>query len=87
MTRYVEGWNRNQSFLLPESIDDYVGEDNPVRVVDVFVDELDLAELGFSRATLADTGCPAYQAGPGLGIEIKREALMPLTIWHRGLES
>ena len=43
MGRYVEGWNRSQSFLLPESVDDYVGEDNPVRVVDAFVDELNLA--------------------------------------------
>ena len=60
MGRYVEGWNRSQSFLLPESINDYVGEDNPVWVVDVFVDELDLAELGFGCATPADTGRPAY---------------------------
>lgn len=41
-------------------MDDYVGEDSPVRVVDVFVDELDLAGLGFGRATLADTGRPGY---------------------------
>jgi transposase len=60
VTRYVEGWNRGQSFLLPESVDDYVSEDNPVRVVDVFVDELDLAKLGFGRATPADTGRPGY---------------------------
>ena len=60
MTRYVEGWNRGQSFLLPESVDDYVGEDNPVRVADAFVDELDLAELGFNRATPADTSRPGY---------------------------
>ena len=60
MARYVEGWDRNQSFLLPECVDDYVGEDNPVRVVDAFVDELDLAELGFGRATPADTGRPGY---------------------------
>ena len=60
MTRYVEGCNRNQSFLLPENVDDYVGEDNSVRVVDAFVDELDLAELGFGRATPADTGRPGY---------------------------
>ena len=40
MTRHIEGRNRNRSFLLPESVDDYVGEDNPVRVVDAFVDEL-----------------------------------------------
>ncbi len=60
MTRYIEGRNRQQSFLLPESVDDYVGEDNPVRVVDAFVDELDLAALGFGRATPADTGRPGY---------------------------
>lgn len=61
MARYVEGRNRTQSFLLPECVDDYVGEDNPVRVIDAFVDELDLAELGFRRATPADTGRPSYQ--------------------------
>ena len=60
MAGYVEGLNRDQSFLLPESVDDYVGEDNPVRVVDAFVDELNLAELGFGRATPADTGRPGY---------------------------
>ena len=60
MKRYVEGQNRRQSFLLPESVDDHVDEDNPVRVVEAFVDELDLAELGFSRATPADTGRPSY---------------------------
>ncbi len=60
MTRYIEGWNRSQSFLLPECVDDYVDENNPVRVVDAFIDELDLAKLGFSRATPAETGRPAY---------------------------
>ena len=60
MARYVEGWNRSQSFLLPECVDDYVDETNPVRVVDAFVDELDLAKLGFGRAVPADTGRPAY---------------------------
>ena len=60
MTRYIEGWDRRQSFLLPACVDDYVGEDNPVRVVDAFVDELDLVELGFARAIPAETGRPAY---------------------------
>ena len=60
MTRYIEGWNRSQSFLLPECVDDYVDEDNLVRVVDAFVDELDLARLGFERAVPAETGRPAY---------------------------
>ena len=60
MKRYVEGWNRRQTLLLPECVDDFVDENNPVRVVDVFVDQLDLAELGFGRATPADTGRPGY---------------------------
>ena len=60
MSGYVEGWNRRQSFLLPECVDDYVDENNPVRVVDAFVDHLDLAELGFGRAIPADTGRPGY---------------------------
>jgi hypothetical protein len=42
MKRFVEGEDRRQGVLLPEFLDDYVGEDNPVRVIDVFVDELDL---------------------------------------------
>jgi hypothetical protein len=47
MTRFVVGDDRSQTTLFPERLDDYLGEDNPVRAVDVFVDELDLAELGF----------------------------------------
>ena len=47
MSRFVEGKDRSQSTLFPERLDDYLGEDNPVRAIDVFVDELDLAELGF----------------------------------------
>jgi hypothetical protein len=50
MKRYVEGENRAQSTLFPESLEDYFAEDNPVRVVDVFVDELDLKEMGFDGA-------------------------------------
>jgi len=60
MKRRIEGWDRRQSFLLPECVDDYVGEDNPVRVVDAYVDELNLAGLGFGRVTPADTGRPGY---------------------------
>jgi transposase len=61
MARYVEGSDRRQSFLLPACVDDYVGDDNPVRVVDAFVDGLDLAELGFGRTTPANTGRPGYR--------------------------
>ena len=49
MKRFIEGADRNQSTLFPECLDDYIAQDNPVRVVDVFVDELDLARLGFVR--------------------------------------
>ena len=41
MKRYIEGKNRGQRVLIPESLDDFIGEDNPVRVIDLFVDELD----------------------------------------------
>ena len=48
MTRFIEGEDRRQGALLPEYLDDYVSEENPVRVIDVFVDELDLAGLGLT---------------------------------------
>jgi transposase len=48
MKRFVEGEDRKQAVLLPEYLEDYVSDDNPVRVVDVFVDELDLRGLGFA---------------------------------------
>ncbi len=60
MNRFVQGADRQQQTLLPECLDDYVVEDNPVRVVDVFVDELDLKGLGFEGMTPAATGRPAY---------------------------
>ena len=47
MKRFIEGESRTQGTLLPECLDDYIAETNPVRVVDVFVDELDLGQLGF----------------------------------------
>ena len=58
--RYIEGEGRTQSVLFPERLDDWIDENSTVRVVDVFVDELDLSELGFSRAEPAATGRPAY---------------------------
>lgn len=60
MKRFIEGEDRGQGALLPEHLDDYVTEENPVRVVDIFVDELDLAGLGFGRVQPAKTGRPAY---------------------------
>ena len=63
MKRYVEGRDRFQTTLLPASLDDYVGEDNPVGAVDAFIDELDLARLGFARAEPADTVTQAPRLG------------------------
>src|SRR5262249_41568119 len=60
MKRFVEGIDRAQNTLFPECLEDWIGEDNPVRVIDVFVDELDLAELGFSRLEPEATGRPSY---------------------------
>jgi transposase len=60
MKRFIEGEDRGQGTLLPELLDDYVTENNPVRVIDVFVDELDLGGLGFERVQPAKTGRPAY---------------------------
>ena len=60
MKRFIEGECRAQMTLMPDSLDDYVSESNPVRVVDVFVDELDLFKLGFARAEPAATGRPSY---------------------------
>ena len=60
MGRFVEGEDRDQSWLLPSSLDDYVTGDNPVRVVEAFIDELDLGTLGFARFEPAATGRPAY---------------------------
>ena len=59
MSRFIEGSDRRQRLLLPDYIDDYVGEDSPVRVVDMFIDELDLGELGFDDAAM--TGRPGYR--------------------------
>ena len=60
MKRFIQGEERGQGTLLPEHLDDYVTDDNPVRVVDVFVEELDLGSLGFGRVHPAKTGRPAY---------------------------
>jgi transposase len=60
MKRFIQGEDRTQGTLLPALLDDYVSDTNPVRVVDVFVDELDLGVLGFGGVDPASTGRPAY---------------------------
>ncbi len=59
MTDFIEGDSRSQTTLFPESLDDYIADDSAVRVIDVFIDELDLAELGFKTEPQA-MGRPAY---------------------------
>jgi len=63
MKRFVEGEDRRQGVLLPEFLDDWVSEENPVRAIDVFVDALDLAGLGFEGVEPAATGRPGYHPG------------------------
>src|SRR3981189_3098247 len=70
MTRFVVGDDRSQSTLFPERLDDYLGEDNPVRAIDVFVDELDLAKLGFGGVEPEATGRPAYHPATLLKIYV-----------------
>jgi transposase len=70
MKRFIEGASRNQSTLLPESLDDYISEDNPIRAVDVFVEQLDLAAMGFSGVVPAATGRPSYHPAVLLKIYI-----------------
>jgi transposase len=60
MKRFVEGTDRAQSTLFPECLEDWVDENNPVRVIDLFVDELDLGELGFEGIAPEATGRPSY---------------------------
>jgi transposase len=60
MKRFIDGADRGQSTLFPECVEDWIGEDNPVRVIDVLVDGLDLAELGFGGVDPEATGRPSY---------------------------
>src|SRR6266481_2858990 len=70
MKRLVEGEDRRQGVLLPEFLDEYVSDENPVRVIDVFVSELDLAVLGFAGVVPEATGRPAYHPGVLLKIYV-----------------
>src|ERR671935_2488138 len=70
MKRFVEGEDRLQGALLPHCLDDYVTEDNPVRVIEAFIDELDLATLGFDGVVPETTGRPAYHPATLLKIYV-----------------
>ena len=70
MKRFVQGEGRSQGTLLPEVLDDYVTENNAVRVIDVFVDQLDLGKLGFKGVEPAATGRPGYHPSTLLKVYI-----------------
>ena len=59
MSGFIEGEDRHQATLFPERLDDYIGEDCAVRVIDMFIDDLDISGLGF-KTEASDTGRPAY---------------------------
>jgi transposase len=60
MKRFIEGEDRRQATLLPDCLEDYVSDENPVRVIEAFIDELDLEALGFEEVMSEATGRPAY---------------------------
>jgi transposase len=70
MKRFIEGEDRSQSTLFPKRLDDYIAEDNPIRVIEVFVEELDLKSLGFEGMEPEVTGRPGYHPSTLLKIYI-----------------
>lgn len=57
---YISGVDKDQVIMLPDCVDDYIGADNPVRVIDAYIDSLKLSALGFRRAQPNETGRPSY---------------------------
>jgi transposase len=70
VTRFIDEADRSQGTLLPETIEEYVSEENPIRVIDAFVSELDLASLGFERVEAKSTGRPGYHPATMLKIYV-----------------
>ncbi len=70
MKRFIEGVDRSQTTLFPDRLEDWIDEDNPVRAIDVFVDELELFELGFERVAPRWTGRPGYHPAAMLKLYI-----------------
>ena len=72
MRRFVEGTDRGQGTLFPECLEDWIDENNPVQVIDVFVDELDLLELGFDGVAPEVTGRPLVSSiGPAEALHLR----------------
>jgi len=67
---HIRGCDRNQTLLLPNSVDDYIGADNPVRFIEAFVEQLDLQGAGFCRVEPNETGRPGYHPGDLLKLYI-----------------
>ena len=61
--KHIEGISRDQMTLFPEALDDYISQENPVRFIDAFIDNLDLDTMGFTHAILQETGRPPYHPG------------------------
>ena len=76
-------WYRSQSTLFPQYLEDWIGEDNPVRVIDAFVEELDLAELGFDGVDPEATGRPSYH--PSVLLNPPRKGAMTMTMNEENL--
>ena len=72
---YIRGESRRQVYMLPETIDDYLEEANPVRFLGVFVEKLDLEGLGFQHATPAETGRPPYDPWVPVGVSVHFQPL------------
>jgi hypothetical protein len=73
MGRFVEGTDRGQTTLFPECLEDWICEDNPIRVIEAFVEEVDLAELGFSGVDPEATGRPPYHSNDVTGFILANE--------------
>ena len=84
MKRFVAGTDRGQSTLFPECLEDWIGEDNAVRVIDVFVEEHDLGELGFGGVDPEATGRPSYH--PSMLLKLYIYGYLNRVQWSRRLE-
>ena len=82
MKRFIEGQARDQATLFPECLEDWIDEDNPVRVVDAYVEGLDLGDLDFTGIDPKSTGRPAYHPTILLKLYIytRFDKIVPLTL-------
>ena len=84
MKRFVEGIDRGQSTLFPECLEDWICEDNPVRVIGAFVEELDLAELKFCGVHPEATGRPSYHPSAPLHLWLSQSGSVEPSARARG---